>query len=344
MDISTLQQRLVDLCDDGIWQSSTRLLSSITFPDRNCFFTLNILLTLDQCNGLSSELIPSVAKARRMLAEYNHKSLTCFWEVRDAQPTYFGSKLLGRLVKMSADPDSTCLDLLAVPDETRNEAVLEALATHRIDGDNFRLVKMLSKHLLDAHGTFLSWFPAGSTDNLPQQELVDVVVDVNILWYVKSLNRLDIAGCNETIRFVRSAITSELVLTDPFLVSPYYPFPAVVIFMLVRAIVWGGIVELEDLLPKLISFASKVTPTRNVDRLLLLATAVMTDNDQLIDKYRDALNSTSRKPDTIFVGSVTSVWAAINYNLARVPIVQAQFSCEAFSLALKLWIMQQLTE
>src|SRR5260221_6085871 len=183
-----------------------------------------------------------MASAGAGLAAYRERHGGYHWPLRAGRSAMANAPPLWRhrWVEISPDADCTCLVQLARRDPGMDDAILEDLDFYRADGDRFRL-PAFQRALPEVAGTFLSWFPERERCRRGKLETVDLGVDANILWYLGAVGRLDAPGAAETIRFVVEAVRAGLVLRAPFRVSMYYPNPAVLLYLVARAAVWGEV-------------------------------------------------------------------------------------------------------
>jgi len=333
-DEQTAQRRLVALFEDGEWITERRMRSPRR--DRNSFVSANVLLTLDRCRVTAPDLREAMATARAHLRAYRLGHHAHYWPLRHGRSTIANSPFSRfRFMQLSPDADSTSISHLALPDPAAVAPILDDLAFYRARAP-FRL-PAYQAGLPGVSGSFLTWFPDRAACRQGKLETVDVGVDAHALWFLASASAGDAEGAAETLAFVSEVIRRGLILTHPFRVAPNYASPAVVLYLIARAAVWGGIPGLLDLRGACVAQLDRCPARSALERLCLAAArrlwgAPPGPGDQAI---------TPDGRGTFYIAPMLSWplqrWAALE-GLAAHPATQVTFSSEAFEWALWLWL------
>jgi hypothetical protein len=331
------EQRLAQLFDDGEWRTERTWLRSR--PDRNPFVSANVALILERCGEpLAGE--PMVRHARAHLSSYRQGHRAYHWPVAGGRSAMANAPRLWRhrWVELSPDADCTCLVQLARRDPLMDEAIVGDLAFYRADGDRFRL-PAFQRALPAVDGSFLTWFPPRERCRPGKLETVDAGVDANILWYLGTIGRLDAPGASETIRFVSEVVRGGLVRRHPFRVSMYYPNPAVLLYLISRAAVWGEIAALLALRTEVLAQLAEC-PVRSTLESLCREAAIGLWNGS--SERRGELPT----PDGVgafYVGPLLA-WPLQRFApleaAAAHPLTHIRFRSEALEWALFLWLRQ----
>lgn len=351
---TAIETRLSVCFGGGEWRTVRRLWGTEAH-DETGFVTANILSILRRCEVQTDALraCTDAAKAHLPLYQQGHK--TYHWRLRNGYSLPSGT-LWGRwkFFALSPDADNCALQQLALQQSEHTDILCRDLEFYRIDGKNFVLPhcqQALEK--LGASGTFLTWFPEPERLYSHKPETIDIGVQSNVLWYLAETDRLDTGGATETIEFIRRVVETELILTEPFLVSHYYPYPAVLLYLISRAAVWGDIAEMKSLRESVLKLERQVEAATQIDELCLLSVGVMWEDESLIKKYQPALNESesgeSNKPPGAFYAASVALpfalrfpkWKALE-KFAANPVSHYTFESEAMNLALRLWCLNRL--
>jgi hypothetical protein len=246
---------------------------------------------------------------------------------------------------MSPDADDSCLRLLAVPDPEPARQLADELAEYRIDDKRFRLAKGQHRLLPSAHGVYLVWLPQKVRGKRARIENVDLGVTANILWFLAKYDLKNSPGFTETLTFMKEQLKENHFQNDSFLVSPYYPWPEVILFLLTRAIKWGGVTELEELGPEIIRQANACSSRNQLAEICLFSIGVWWKDDRLIKRYESVLDINRMKTSPFFLGHFGLGTTDFSFDLiARRRIAQFSYECEAFQWALLFWARQKHDE
>lgn len=330
------ERRLTALFQDGEWVSERVWLRR--HLDRNPFMSANIILILERCGASGETLVPQMDLARARLATYRQGHQAYHWPVRGGRSSMANAPVLWRhrWVEISPDADCTCLVQLARRDDGMDDAILDDLAFYRVDGERFRL-PAFQRSLPAAAGSFLTWFPPKERCYSGKLETVDAGVDANILWYLGTIGRLDAPGAAETAKFLIEVVRTGLAMRAPFRVSMYYPKPAVLLYLIARAAVWGEVPALLALKTEILA-QLKGCPVRSSLESLCREAAI-----RLWGGESSANLPTPTGADAFYVGPLLA-WPLQRFApLARVaahPSTHIRFRSEALEWALYLWLQQ----
>ena len=263
--MSEATERLAALFEDGEWASERVWLQR--HRDRNPFMSANIALILARCGEPGATLARLVESARSHLRTFRVRHQACHWPVEGGRSAMANAPVLWRhrWALISPDADCTCLVQLARRDPGMDDPILGDLGYYRADDDRFRLPAF--QRSLPAAGSFLTWFPPKDRCHSGKLETVDAGVDANILWYLGTIGRLDAPGADETAQFLAAAVRSELVMRSPFRISMYYPKPAVLLYLISRAAVWGDVPALLALKTDLLAQLARCPARSSLERL-----------------------------------------------------------------------------
>ncbi|MFI5208216.1 MAG: hypothetical protein ACHQU8_07730 [Gemmatimonadales bacterium] len=298
----------------------------------------NIALILARCGGASATLAGVIESARSHLQAYRVGHQACHWPVEDGRSAMADAPLLWRhrWVEISPDADCTCLVQLARREPGVDDAILDDLAFYRLDGERFSL-PVFQRSLPAAAGSFLTWFPPKERCHSGKVETVDAGVDANILWYLGTIGRLDAPGADETARFLEAVVRSELVMSAPFRISMYYPKPAVLLYLISRAAVWGDVPALLALKADLLAQLARCPARSSLERLCRESAI------GLWGQRRSESPPTPTGEDAFYVGPLLA-WPLQRFapleGVAARSWTQIRFRSEALEWALHLWLQQ----
>ncbi len=340
-----LQKKIIDLFDGNEWQSTRRYLTRRR--DMQPFMSATVIAILSRCRNLDPVLTAQINACRRHLPTYQKGHLTYFWPVVNGISRMPNAPILSRFKLFAADPDAdtVCLQQLALNREEHCRKIAEELVYYRVDGSRFKLPHFQQKLPATAN-SFLTWFPPRLAAGQSRVESVDAGVDANILWFLGITGQLQIPGAAETTNFLKTVVHSELVRTDPFRISMYYPFPAVLLYLISRAVHWGKLKELYSLRSKMLELIGSIQPGSAFDRLCLASAALHWGEKELAAGIAGNLLHSCDYPEApIFV------WPILSYFLMRAPFpkwlversfFQMKFQCRALQLSMQLYLVQQL--
>lgn len=331
-----IERKLLSLFDGEEWDCQRVLLNAV--PEHNQFITANIITILSHCTIHSPALLDAIARAKKSLHHYQKGHHVYHWRFKSGLSLPDNAPYLNalRLMKLDPDADCTAFQALALDDATHLDAIIEDLEFYRLDNVRFRLPDFQRTVLPRADGVFLVWFPPKARCLNQKIEQVDIVVQAHILWLLQRFKRLDCNGRRETIAFLKSVIESDLILKNPYAVSPYYPFPLVILYALSRAIVWGKIDALYDQRARLLELAYRVSPINDLERLCLAS----------IGKYwNEASLQASIRLDSFSKMKTGSFYAATNAHrffewLSRSCWTRFEFHSEALQWAMLKWLVE----
>ncbi len=331
-----IERKLLAHFDGEEWDCTRVLLNAV--PEHNQFITANILTILSHCTIHTPELLAIIETAKRTLSQYQHGHQVYHWRLKDGLSLPDNAPYLNtlRLMKLDPDADCTAFQVLALDDPSHLDAIVQDLDFYRLDHSRFRLPDFQRAALPNAEGTFLVWFPPKARCVNQKIEQLDIVVQAHILWLLQRFKRLDCNGRSETIAFLKSVIDSDLILENPYAVSPYYPFPLVILYALSRAIVWGKIDALYDVRERLLSMTRRVAPTNDLERLCKAS----------VGKYwNDAALEATLRLDSLFKMKTGAFYAATNAHryfewLSRSRWTRFEFHSEALQWAMLKWLLE----
>lgn len=342
---SLIQKKIIDLFDGNEWQSQRRYLTRR--GDRQPFMSASVIAILGRCRNLHPALTAQIDACRTHLPRYQRGHLAYFWPVVNGMSRMPSAPVLSRFKLFAADPDAdtVCLQQLALNQEQHYRKIAEELIYYRLDGSRFRPPHFQQK-LPAMENSFLTWFPPRLPAGQSRVESVDAGVDANILWFLGVTGQLEIPGTAETMKFLETVVRSELILSDPFRISMYYPFPAVLLYLISRAVRWGKLKKLYSLKGKMLELIRSVQPDSAFDRLCLAGAAIYWEQQELAAGLAGNLLNRCDYPDApIFV------WPILSYFLMRAPfpkwlversLFQMKFQCRALQLSMQLYLLQQL--
>ena len=337
---STVIDRLIELYHRDGWVTKRRHPFGITFRERCSCYPLTVLLILQHCDVWQTDLAQISQEIIADLSRFRQRHLTYYWPLKDGQPTFFHSAILGKALNMSPDADDSCLHQLVDPQPQFHDDLAEKLAECRVGTGQFVFSPAQKRRLPQADGSFMTWLPPPLAEGKYQLETVDLGVDGVVLSFLKSINRYDIPGVAETENAIRLTLDSDLILRDPFVVSPYYPNSATILYLLARAIVWGKLEGLSGSLDRIRMLARSITPRNTLDILCLTSVGLLLD-DAVLAQYIASLDiSEGMKVDPYFIGHFGLGTFSWTFDLVRLPLMQFQSSSEALQWAMLLWIVE----
>ncbi len=336
-------QRLNSLFVENEWITERCYLRRLV--DNQPFVSANIIVTLEHCRLQDDTLLQNLILARNGLKRYQKDHLTYHWPFKGGKSRMPNALLLGRLdaLAISPDADCSCLQQIALQEHEMIPKVAEELVFYRVDNRRFRLPEFQAV-LPKANGSYLTWFPPKSQCHNKKLETIDVAVDANILWFLGKFGMLDLPGCTETVNFLRAILKTDLICTAPFKLSQYYPYPAIILYLISRAIVWGNLSLLQDKRARILSLANTIKPGSFLDHLALAAVGCLWNDTTLMDKYRFRYDVREMRKSPFYVLPIIAApvqyWAPLE-NIARQGWTHMKFVSEAFQLALMLWLLQE---
>jgi len=331
-----IERNLLSRFDGEAWDCKRVLLNAV--PEHNQFITANILVILSHCTIHTPALHAIIQTAKAHLVEYQRGHQVFHWRLKHGLSLPDNAPYLNLFRLMTLDPDADCtaFQALALNDKTHLDAIVQDLEFYRLDNARFRLPHFQHQVLPSAEGTFLVWFPPKETCVQGKIEQLDIVVQAHVLWLLQHFNRLECNGRNETLGFLREVISSELIVQNPYAVSPYYPFPLVILYALSRAIVWGKLDALYDLREPLLKMTRQVAPTNDLERLCVAS----------VGKYWNDKALQAAFPLSSFRTMKTGAfYAATNAHpyfewLSRFRFTRFEFHSEALQWAMLKWLTE----
>jgi len=328
---------------EGEWPSCRFLRRNVR--DRNAFFTANILGILDRCRIQDRRLLENMGFAKEKIKRYRRGHLTYFWPFSNGFSMIPNAPLLGRLrvAALSPDADDTCLSQIALREKAVVDRVVDELIFYRNDGSRFQLPKF-QRDLPAAENTFLTFFPPREHCRPGTLETIDAGTDANILWLLGSFGLLSAPGARETINFIREVLSTDLIFTDTYKVSQYYPYPLVILYLVSRAVRWGGIHSLDTMKDRIL-FLTRRIPSRSAwDHLLCASIGMYWRSSSFARPHVEALERIGLEPAPFFTFSYLT-WLAIRIPafevLARNLRTHFKFKCQALQMAMFLWMIQE---
>ncbi|GEM_PF-1462500 len=338
-------QRIIDLLillrEHGLWQSDRTIFKKKS--DIQPFISSNILAILNHCQIDDQRLKFAIAETEMAIQKFQNGHLTYHWPLVGNEARIANSPILKRLkfLSISPDADCSCLQQIVLNEEQNIKKLIDELIYYRLDNKKYILPRF-QKELPCTEGSFLTWFPPKEAEENYKIETIDIVVDSNILWFLGKMGQLNIPGTHETIQFIRKILNTELIITKPLILSPYYPFSAGILYYLSRAIHWGNIIELMDYKRRIIELARKVKPENDLDRLFLASVGNYCKEKSLITQNWP-LEDVNRSADPIYIGSLIMPIAlrfSVFSKFMNYRIFNIEFSSQAFQYALTLWLSQ----
>ncbi len=322
--------------DGQTWDCQRVLLNAV--PEHNQFITANILVILSHCTIRTPELHAIIQTAKQHLLQYQCEHQVYHWPLKHGLSLPDNAPYLSQFGLMKLDPDADCtaFQALALNDVTHIDTIVKDLEFYRLHHARFRLPKFQHQVLPNAEGTFLVWFPPKERCVQGKLEQLDIVVQAHVLWLLQRFNCLECHGRNETLAFLRQVISSELILKNPYAVSPYYPFPLVILYALSRAIVWGKIDALHDLRECILKMTRQVSPTNDLERLCLASIGKFW-NDQVLQATFPSHPLRKMKTGAFYVAS--NAHPCFEW-LSRCRWTRFEFHSEALQWAMLKWLLE----
>ncbi len=328
---------------EGEWPSYRFLRRNVR--DWNPFFSANIVGILDRCRIQDRQLQENMGIAREKIKQYRTGHLTYFWPFSNGLSVIPNAPLFGRLsvAALSPDADDTCLSQIALREKTVLDRVVEELVFYRNDGSRFRLPKF-QHHLPSTENTFLTFFPPREHCHPGTLETIDVGTDANILWLLGSSGLFSVPGVRETIHFIREVLNTDLIFTETYKASQYYPYPLVILYLVSRAVRWGEIHDLDSMKDRILFLTSQMPVRSAWDHLLSASIGMYWRSPSFARPHLEALECMEFQPGPFFTFSYLT-WLAI-----RIPVFEAlarnlrthfKFKCQALQLAMLLWLIQE---
>lgn len=343
---SKILEHLHELFDGRQWRVKRCYLRSL--PDQQSFINANIIAIVEESQVDDKTTLSDLEAAKADLKRYQANHLGYHWPLdENGRSRISGSPVLRRIdyFSLDADADCTCLLQIALQEKGKAEDIVKDLIFYCLDGERFSL-PLLQQHLPNTAGTFLTWFPPKNQCVGRKEESVDITVDANILWYLGKINRLDVRGVSETIEFIDSIVDSDWILKSPGTVSPYYPYPLVILYSIARAISWGRIAALEGRKERLMAMASSVRLRSQLDHLLLASIGIFLGNDEFasnglrINEFTSMLSSPFYVcPPFFAIGNMLGPWLR---KPAQWPWLRITFQSEALQWAMLLWVYHRI--
>lgn len=335
LDDDFIERKLCALFDGEEWDSWRVLLNRV--PEHNQFITANILVILSRCRVRSPSLLAVIASAKQSLRQYQIGHRVYHWRLKNGLSLPDNAPYLNALRLMRLDPDADCssFQALALDDGANIESLVADFEFYRLDETRFRLPKFQQEALPNAKGAFLAWFPPKARCRHRKIEQLDIVVQAHALWLLRRFHRLNCLGAQETIAFLKAVISSELIAENPYAVSPYYPFPLVILYALSRAIVWGELDALLDARARILTLTRRLRPTNDLERLCAASIGKLWDDDDWRNRFR---------PESFATMKTGAFYAATNAHpvfewLSRSRWTRFEFHSEALQWAMLKWLL-----
>ena len=344
-NVNLITNSLNVLRESELWQSQRSLLS--VKPDIQPFVSANILGILKHCKINDSRLKLNIKKTEKALKLFQKDHLTYHWPLVENESRIANAPVLSRLkfLSISPDADCSCLQQIVLDEKQNIQKLIEELSYYCLDNCRYILPRF-QKILPGAEGSFLTWFPPKEQSENKKVETIDIVVDANILWFLGKTEHLNIPGVKETIHFIRTILNTDMIISIPNIVSPYYPFPAAILYYISRAIHWGNIRELMSCQDRITELASAIKPGNDLDRLFLASIGNYWKEESLIlpNWIIDKVKFTA---DPLYICSLIMPLAlrlSVFLKFLKFRQFNIEFSSRAFQYALMLWLMQTVTD
>ncbi len=312
--------------------------------ERTSFFTANIIAILNKCYLHDSQLIKNIKESKLELKKYQQGHFAYHWPLKNGKSIISNSLLLGQInfLALCPDADCTCVVQIALQNSLIIDDIIDELTYYRADRKNF-ILPGFQKDIPETQNTFLTWFPPKEGNQRSKMETIDVTVDSNILWFLGEHEKLDIPGAMETIEFIKKVLSEDLILTKTFEISPYYPYPLVILFHLSRAIHWGKLSDLYSAESKIISLTKQVMPKSSFDHLLIASIGYFFKNSELIKSNLPEVLKRGIHESPIYVSPL--LFPVVQHfnggiGLAKYGFTHIKFSSESFQWAILLWLIQ----
>jgi len=344
-DINHIINSLNTLRAAKLWQSQRSLCR--VKPDIQPFISANILGILNHCEINDSRLKSNIRETKKALKIFQKDHLTYHWPIVENEARIANAPVLSRLkfLSISPDADCSCLQQIILNEEQNIKKLIDELIYYRLDNYRYVLPRFQQK-LPCTEASFLTWFPPKEQSGNSKIETVDIIVDSNILWFLGKTGHLNIPGAKETIHFIRAILNSDMIIATPNIVSPYYPFPAAILYYISRAIHWGNITELMICRERIIELAITIKPGNDLDRLFLASVGNYWKEESLISPNWQ-LDKVKFPSDPLYVGSLIMPLALrlpVFSTFMKFRFFNIEFSSRAFQYALMLWLKQTVTD
>ena len=332
---------LIKLREHDLWRSDRTLFHKKS--DIQPFISSNILAILNHCQIADQRLKWAMIETEVAIRKFQKEHLTYHWPLIGEKARIANSTILNKLkfLSISPDADCSCLQQIVLNDKQNIIKLLDELIYYRLDNRKY-ILPGFQRNLPCTEGTFLTWFSQKEPDESSKVESIDIVVDSNILWFLGKTQHLHIPGVNETIQFIRKILNTELIMTKPLYLSPYYPFSAGILYYISRAIHWGNINELMDCKKRIIELANTITPENDLNRLFLALVGNYWNEKSLITQNWP-IKDENASAETIYIGSLIMPLALrlpVFSVLMKFRIFNIEFSSLSFQYALMLWLLQ----
>lgn len=344
LDEEIIYQKINALFDKGAFDSKRIFFRKIT--DKQPFFSANIIAILNKCTINDARLLKNLEDSKASLQDYQRGHLAYHWPLTHGKSRMANAPLLGRLNFLSLSPDADCSCLLQIA--TQNIEIIEdivaELAFYRVDNENFRLPSFQGVIPSSGH-TFLTWFPARGSGRVKKLETIDIVVHANILWFLGKYGKLETPGAQATVDFIRKTLATNLIIKKTFELSPYYPFPLVILFHIARAVMWGELKDLYNSGIHIVRLANQIKAKSSLDYLLLAAIGCYFKERALIKSNLEQVFKKGIEYSPIYVSPLLFPVAqhfSPLLGLAKQPLTHIKFSSQSFQWALLLWIIQEI--
>jgi hypothetical protein len=237
-------------------------------PDRNPFISATILLLLEQCKNVPESFAPQLAAVKAQIANYQKDHLTFHWPLVNGEARLANAPFLSRFsfLSLSADADCSVLQIMALNQSEHVNALCKELTYYRADEGNFSLVSY-QKIIPNWQGSFLTWFPKKSKKR--KVESIDLAVNANILWFLSHFKKLGSAGALESLNSILATLKTNLIIEKPYYLSPYYPKPLLILYMISRAADFGNIAQLLEAKAPILRLRAKCQEAKNSLEALL---------------------------------------------------------------------------
>lgn len=334
----------MSLLENNEFPTTRRYLRRV--PDRNPFISATILLILNKCRSIPPEFAPHLAAVKAQITAYQKEHLTYHWPLVNGKSRIANAPFLGALPQLALSPDADCsaLQIMALDQSERVDALCQELAFYRADEGNFRLAEF-QRIIPHWENSFLTWFPPKELCHSRKLESVDLSVNANVLWFLSHMDRLGTAGAVESLNSICATLKTDLILEKPFVLSPYYPKPLLILYMISRAAEFGNIKELQAAKSDILRLRELCKPPRNsMEALLHGAILAHNGETELATRYLDQFESFTQKRGAYYVLPFLSALALrvpAATRLAASPLTHWRFESEALQFALAHWLTEK---
>lgn len=255
-----------------------------------------------------------------------------FWQHFPEERFLPNSRLLSRfrIFHLPEDIDTTAYIYLTQPHSAEDIQWLRQRIVVDTNGNRRHIRNTLPPYKnLKAYSTWLG----GA--NMPID--FDVCALSNLLLFIFEnqfpLNEHD----HESIRYICMVIDSDDHIHHPFEVAPWYASTTLILYYVVRLVTSFEVPGLDTLRDKLISDLNRQRAHAPFAEQLLISTSLMRLGEPaILTQYPDDLTAAFRS-FYFFVGSIfTPIDHPLTWALAKRPLFQFHYRCEAHSLALLL--------